>query len=618
MATNKNITTTELDFDNIKSNLKTYLSGQDKFKDYDFEGSGLSVLLDVLAYNTHYNALYTNLAVNESFLDSANKRSSVVSRAKEIGYIPHSATAAQAMVNIVVSSTATLPSILVLPAYSSFTTTVNGQSFNFYNLETISTELSGSTYTFSNVTIKEGTPLNFKYIAGDGVQYIIPNQNVDLSTLSVRVQDNSSSSVFETFVRNEEILNLDGSSKVYFVKEIEGQLYELEFGNDVVGKALSNGNVVTLNYMTTNKGDANGAKNFSYQGSTLLGGIVSVTTLTPAFGGVDIEDIDSIRYNAPRSYSAQNRAVTAVDYKTLLYRLLPEAESINVWGGEDNVPPEYGRVFLSIKPRTTDVLTSAQKTFIKNGILKQNNVVSITPVIVDPDYINVQVDVTVYYNPKLTNKSSIEMVDIITQTIRDYNTSNLNSFTGILKFSKLTALIDAAEPSITSNITTILLRREVKPIYNTNATYNIELGNPIYGSGVPEESLTTTGFYIYGRSETMYLEDLPIDKTYGLLRMYYYNDVGAKTYYQTLGSVDNPSVNYKTGSVRVDSVYLTGLDLSNNDIGEFIIKPQSNDVVSVRNQLVSIPDKYINVTVVADTSQDSSGGKSYIFTSSRN
>jgi hypothetical protein len=620
MATNKNITTTELDFDNIKSNLKTYLSGQEAFKDYDFEGSGLSVMLDVLSYNTHYNALYTNLAVNESFLDSANKRSSVVSRAKEIGYIPHSATAATAVVNIVVSATTTTPSTLTIPAYSSFGASVDGTSFVFYTIEAVTAQLSGSTYTFNSVTIREGNPLTYKYIVADGTQYIIPNTDVDLSTLKVRVQDSTTSGTFETFIRNEDILNLSGMSKVYFVKEIEGQLYELEFGNDTVGKALSNGNVVTLSYMTTHKGAANGAKNFTYQGSTLLGGIVNVTTLTPAYQGSDIEDIDSIRYNAPRSYSAQNRAVTANDYKAILFRLFPEAQAINVWGGEDNVPPQYGRVFLSIKPKTTDVLTDNQKTYIKNSLLKQNNVVSITPVIVDPDYINVEVDCTVYYNPRLTNKTQNELIDIVTQAIKDYNTTYLNSFSGVLKFSKLSAAIDEAEQSITSNITTLNMRREVVPAYNVLATYQLELGNPIYGSGVPQESLTTTGFYISGRSETMYLEDLPIDYTYGLLRMFYYDEAGNKTYYRTLGTINNPAINYKTGSIRVDEVYLTGLDLTDRDIGEFIIKPQSNDIVSIRNQLVTIPDKYIKVNVIPDSVSvgDSSGGKSYVFTSSRN
>jgi hypothetical protein len=611
---NKNITTAELDFDAIKSNIKTFLQGQAEFADYDFEGAGLSVLLDILAYNTHYNALYTNLAVNESFLDSASKRSSVVSRAKEIGYIPHSASCPTATVNIVVSSTTSTPASLTLPAYSSFTTTVDGVQYVFYNTEAISTSLSGSTYTFTGVKIKEGTPLSFKYTVASGVQYIVPNIDVDLATLSVRVQDNATSSVFNTFVNQEEILNLNGTSKVYFVKEIEGQLYELQFGNDTIGKALDNGNVVNINYMVTNKESANGARLFNYTGSTLLGGTVAVTTTAPAVGGSDLETIESIRYNAPRSYSAQNRAVTVEDYKALIFRLYPEAETVNAWGGEANVPPVYGKVFLSIKPKSTTFLTATQKNQIINEVLKQKNVVSITPEIIDPEYINLEINTTAYYNPRLTSKTEEELKTLVVDTIKAYNTENLESFTGIFRHSNLSADIDATEDSIISNITTIKLHREVEVQYNTNANYTIYLGNPIYDSGVPEQSVTSTGFYIQGNDNIMYLEDLPTDMTTGQLRMYYYN-IDIKTYYKTFGTID-----YSTGTITMPELEITGIDQTHNSIFELIIKPQSNDVVSIRNQLVTIPDSYINVTMILDKVSigDPAGGANYQFTSSRN
>lgn len=615
MATNKNITVAELDFDAIKSNIKTFLKAQSTFADYDFEGAGLSVLLDILAYNTHYNALYTNLAVNESFLDSASKRSSVVSRAKEIGYVPHSATGATATVNIVVSSTSSSPATLTLPAYSSFSSTIDGVNYTFYNTEAIVTSLSGSTYTFTGVQIKEGTPLTFKYTVADGVQYILPNANVDLSTLKVRVQDNASSSNFETFVNQEEIINLDGTSQVYFVKEIEGQLYELEFGNDTIGKALVSGNVVNLTYMTTNKTDGNGARLFTYTGSTLLGGTVAITTTTPAVGGADIESIDSVRYNAPRSYASQNRAVTVEDYKSIIFRLYPEAQTVNAWGGEDNVPPSYGRIYLSIQPTSTSVLTDAQKEFIIREILKQKNVVSITPVIVDPEYINLEINTSVYYNPRLTVKTETELKDLVINTIKAYNVENLESFTGIFRHSNLSSQIDATEDSIISNITTIKLHREIDVQYNSNSTYTIYLGNPIYDSGVPEESVTSTGFYIAGNENIMYLEDLPTYGTLvGVLRMYYYvGDI--KTYHRTFGTID-----YATGTITMPELEITGIDQTSSDIFELIIKPQSNDVVSIRNQLVTIPDNNINVSIILDKVSvgDPAGGANYQFTSSRN
>jgi len=613
--TNRKIQTSELDFDAIKANIKSYLEGQDTFRDYDFEGSSMSILLDILAYNTHYNALYTNLAVNESFLDSASKRSSVVSRAKEIGYIPHSATGAVAKVNIVVSNTTSTPASLTIPANQPFSATVDGSTYNFYNTEAAVATLSGSTYTFSDVEIKEGTPLEFKYTVADGVRYLIPNQDVDLSTVKVRVQENASSGTFETFVRQDELLDLDGTSKVFFVKEIEGELYELEFGNNTIGKELANGNVVTITYMTTNKTEANGARVFSYQGATLLGGNTAVTTTLAATGGTDVEDIESIRYNAPRYYTAQNRAVTTEDYKATIYRAYPDAQTINVWGGEDNIPAQYGKVFLSIKPETTNALTAAQKDLIITEILKNKNVVSITPEIVDPEYINLEVTTSVYYNPNLTTRALSDIKDLVIQTIKDYNDDHLESFTGIFKYSNLSRNIDATEDSILSNITTIKLHREIDVRYNSNTTYEINLGNPIYHSGVPEQSVSSHGFMIAGYDQMMYLEDFPnSDNQTGYLKMYYIeNDI--KNYIRNFGEI-----NYDTGYIKMNEIEITGIDTAASPAFELIIKPQSNDVASIRNQLVQIPDNNIFVNVIADkvAQGDQAGNSNYVFTSSRN
>lgn len=623
MAQNNKITTAELDFDLIKSNLKNFLQGQDKFKDYDFEGAGLSILLDLLAYNTHYNALYTNLAVNESFLDSASKRSNIVSRAKEIGYVPHSCASPFAIIDLVVTPTTvtTTSATLTLPAYQPFNATVDGTTYTFYNLEatTAFLDTNTNTYTFSSLYVYEGTLLSYRYVAAEGTKYIIPNENVDLSTLKIRVAENASTSARTTFIREENILNLDGTSAVYFVKEIEGELYELEFGNNVIGKALTPGNIVEMTYLSTNKAEANGAKTFSYNGVTLVAGSTYVTTISPAQGGVDIEPGESIKYNAPRAYAAQNRTVTVDDYKTFILSKYPEAESVNVWGGEDNIPPQYGRVFISIKPTQTSILTQGQKDFILQ-LLKEKNVVSITPTIVNPEYINVQVNATVYYNPRLTSLTASEIRSLVIQTIKDYNDTYLDSFSGVLKFSNLTSAIDDAEDSIISNITTIKLFREVTPAYNTVTTYKVELGNPIYSSGVPEQSLSSGGFYIQGRDEVMYIEDLPVDKTNGVIRMYYIDEAGNKVYYATLGDKDNPTINYPKGSITIPNLNVTGLDFTDINVERLIIKPQSNDVVSIRNQLVRIPDDQIFVNLVVDTvaQGDAAGGGNYQFTSSRN
>lgn len=610
---NKKINTAALDFDDIKSNLKVFLQNQTEFQDYDFEGSAFSVLLDVLAYNTHYNALYTNLAVNESFLDSASKRSSVVSRAKEIGYIPGSARCATATVDITVSQTVTTPNALILPRFSLFTTTIDGQTYKFYTMEDNFAVLSNNQYVFSNVEIKEGTPFTFSYTASEGTRYIIPNADVDLGTISVRVQDNASSALFTSYVNNEELLTLTGNDPVYFVKEIENELYELEFGNDTVGKALEDGNIVNIEYFVTNKELANGARTFVYNGISLLGGIVSVVTLSPATGGVDKEGIDTIRYNAPRAYAAQNRGVTTNDYKNIILSKYDEAESVNVWGGEDNIPPVYGKVFIAIKPKTTDVLSTAQKEYVINTILKSRNVVSITPEIVDPQYIEIAVNTTIYYNPKVTAKSAAQLETLVKQAVQDYNEQFLDSYDGIFRFSNFSSTIDRVDPAIISNITTITLHRVIDPKYNTLANYSIYLGNPIYNSGVQEQSIISNGIFVTGYSQPLYLEDVPVlGQHTGTIVLFYYDAFGTKQY------LSNPvgTVNYADGVIILDNLNITGIEES---VFELKIKPQSNDVVSIRNQLVRIPESTTVVTAVIDrvATGDAGGNSNYVFTSSR-
>ena len=327
---NNKINVSELDFDLIKSNLKGFLKGQDKFTDYDFEGSSLSILLDLLAYNTHYGALYNNLAVNESFLDSASKRNSVVSLAKALGYVPSSARGAVATITLIVSNTTTNQDILNLPKYTQFSTTVDGQNYIFYTTQdhVASRNTNNNTYTFPEINIKEGFPLTFKYQVIKDQKYILPNADVDLSTLTVRVQETATSSLFETWNRNEDLLNIDSESKVFFVKEIENEFYELEFGNGVIGKALNNGNIVNIEYMTCNKDLPNGARSFTFQGANLFGGTISnPITIIAAEGGVDKEDIETIRFNAPRAYSAQNRAVSINDYKNSVKSYISGSDS---------------------------------------------------------------------------------------------------------------------------------------------------------------------------------------------------------------------------------------------------------------------------------------------------
>ena len=611
----KRIQVSELDFDQIKTNLKNFLKGQNQFSDYDFEGSGLSVLLDVLAYNTHYNALYTNLAVNEMFLDSASKRASVVSIAKSLGYTPQSATSARAIVNMEVTNPGSTPYSLTLPQYSPFSTVIDGKSYTFYNTSDVTIIPPNGIYTFTNLELVEGTPLNFKYTVADGQQYIIPNSNADISTLRVRVQESSSSDFFTTFIPATSLVQLASDSNVFFTKEIDNGLYEIVFGDGVVSSALSNGNIVHLDYFITKGSVANGARQFLYGGSNLISGVPVITTVTPASGGSEAETIDSIKYNAPRLYAAQNRAVTPDDYKALIYGAFPYIKSVSVWGGEDNNPPIYGRTYICAKPTDAIKLTNQQKSDITTTLLSSRNVVSITPIIVDPEYINIALEVTAYYNDRKTTKTASQIATLVTDTIFAYDNANLQKFDGVFRYSQLSRLIDLSDPSIVSNITTVLLRRKVAPRYNVSAEYNINLVNPIFSAGVPEGAVTSTGFYVKGSDQIHYLQDDGV----GNIQLYYIIASNAATT-GTTKLIINPkigTVDYAGGVLNIKNLNITALA----DIDwEITFKPQSNDVVSAYTQIAEIARDHLTVTAIADKTSngDLRGGKNYTFTSSRN
>jgi hypothetical protein len=601
---NKRITTAELDFDKIKNNLKNYLKGQEQFQDYDFEGSSLSILLDILAYNTHYNSLYTNLAINEAFLDSASKRSSIVSIAKELGYVPGSATCSQATINLTVNGEP--DTLLELPKYTSFSANLNNVSYNFYTTETLyaNKNTAANTHTFTNVIIKEGNPLTLAYTASGTTRYLIPNKNVDLNTLRVTVQENSTSSVYTTFTRAENLLDVSETTPVYFIKEIEGQLYELEFGNGIVGKALENGNVVNLEYMTCNLDAPNGIKLFAYQGQA-LGTSVQVVTVDGATTGSNVEDTDIIKWNAPRAYTAQNRAVTLDDFKSIIFNYYPNAQSVNVWGGETTVPPTYGDVYISIKPKDKETLTTSEKNYILSTVLGPRKTVTIHPKLVDAEYINVALDVTAYYDPKLTSRSSFDIVSLVKNTVIDYNNVHLLRFDGILKYSNILRDIDDTEPSIVSSIVTVKLYRDIEPLFGETPNYVVNLANPIYNSGVPEESILSNGLTVFNQTQTCYIDDIPTQgSNIGQLRLFYLAN-NTKVLVKYVGTV-----NYETGIISISGLTLTATD---GPMFTLIIKPQSNDVVSARNQIVTINPRLLNVNAVIDTTADN-----YKFTSSRN
>jgi hypothetical protein len=608
-TTNKKINVTSLDFDDIKTNLKTFLSGQEEFQDYDFEGSAMSVLLDVLAYNTHYNALYNNLSINEMFLDSARKRNSVVSISKMLGYTPRSATCSNAEVTVVVTTPNTEANTLVLPDLSQFNTSINGKNYSFYTRGSYTVSSSNGTYIFSNIKIIEGTPLVYNYVVGSNTRYIIPNANIDLNTLSVRIQENSSSSVYSTFTKAETLVSADSTSKVYWVKEIDDGLYELTFGDGNIGMQLDTGNIVHIDYMVSNLDTPNGARQFTYSGQPLASGAqVSVTTIAAAANGAAPEDIDSIRFNAPHMYAAQNRAVTPDDYKAIVYSLFSDAASVTCWGGEDNNPPVYGKVFLCIKPKDADKLTTTQKTALISTILEQRNVVSVIPTIVDPEYINIALTTTVYYNEQATTKSASQIASLVTNTITAYGVNELDKFDGVFRYSKLSRLIDESDPAIVNNITTVLLRRALNVRYNTSAQYILNMINPIWSSGQPEESFKSTGFYIAGSDQLHYLDDDGV----AYVRLYRYGANGIKIIVNPrIGTID-----YTKGVIDIKNLHVTAL--ADVDL-EISIRPLSNDVVSALTQIAHIATDHLRVTALPDPTAtgDLRGGYNYKFTSSR-
>ena len=602
---NKRIRVTELDFDQIKDNFKNFLKGQSEFQDYDFEGSGVNVLLDILAYNTHYNAMYANLAMNEAFLDSASKRNNVVSHAKSLGYTPISAKCAQAVVNITVLNVPNSPDTLTLPAFTQFSTSVDKVNYNFYSINAVTTISVNGTYTFSNVVITEGTPLRFQYIANEGVSYIVPNAGADLSTLTVRVQDSTSTSGYVVFSRGDDLTLVKPDDTVYFVKEIDNELYEVYFGDGITGRQVVSGNVVTLDYFISNKEAPNNAKAFSCN-TSIGGGTTIVTAISMAQGGSEIESIDSIKYNAPRNYSAQNRAVTAEDYKVILPTLYPNIESVNVWGGEENDPPQYGKVFISIKPKSGETLTTSTKEIIKKNILRSKNIVSISPEIIDPDFLYVLIKTAVYYNPLQTEKNTDTLKTLINNVINTYDNDDLRKFGGMFRFSKLSRLIDATDASITSNITSVLMLKVITPEFNTKAKYNITFNNPIRTSGIADETIKSSAFYVTSTEQPVYIDDDGV----GNLRLFYYTGTQTKVFLnKTLGTV-----NYTTGKLVINDLVI--LSAPNNEILIDCV-PDSSDIVSVRNQIVAIRQNSTSVNVIVDTvaSGQFSGGTNYIFSS---
>ena len=600
MASNK-LEVSDFDFDGIKANLKTFLQSQTEFQDYNFEGSGFSILLDVLAYNTHYLGFNANMLANEMYLDSADIRKNIVSLAKMLNYTPSSVRSPVANIDIEVNDAT--GSTLTLTKGTVFTTTVSGVGYQYLTNEDYTITPTNGVFNFSNVDIYEGTLVTFRYTVDKNdpdQKFLIPNSNADTTTLKVSVQESSTNTITNIYSLAGGFNNVTDTSKVYFLQEVDDGKFEVYFGDGVLGAAVSTGNIVILEYIVTNRDESNGASTFTL--ATTIGGFsdITITTNSVSQGGNAAESKESIRFNAPLGYATQNRAVTTSDYETIVKSIYPNALSVSAWGGEDDETPVDGTVKIAIKAASGSTLTTSTKANIVTA-LKPYNVASVRPVIVDPETTSVLITSNVKYDSRLTTKSAATLKSDVLSTITDYNTNTLQKFDGIFRYSKLLGLIDNTDTSIVSNITTIKIKKTFTPTLSSSTKYNIyfrnALYNPVSGYNASQGGiLESSGFKISGDTTNIYFLD---DDGAGNVRRY--RLVGSV---RTYAINTQGTINYTTGQITLNSLNITTVENIRGEASatiELIVKPNSNDVVPVRDQIVEIDVENSNVTVEVDT-----------------
>jgi hypothetical protein len=624
-ATRKRLSVTEFDFDEVKDNLKIFMRNQNEFKDYDFEGSGLSALLDVLAYNTHYLGFNANMLANEMFLDSSQLRSSVVSHAKTLGYTSRSATAANATVDIFLNTSN--PSA-TMPAGTIFTSSIGDTSYQFVTTQDVTSLLSGSTIEFTDVIISEGSYVSTRYTVDTQnieQRFLINDDRADTATLTIDVQNSVSDSTLTTYTLATDISALTSTSNVYFLQEVEDGKYEIYFGDGILGTTLEDANIVIMNYVVTNKGAANGASVFVSAAAIDTVNSVNVRIVSPAAGGAEPESIESIKYNAPLDFASQGRCVTTEDYKTYVRQLFANTQAVSVWGGESgsfsNVTgasdvAEYGKVFISIKSKSGSNLTETQKAQLVTG-LAPYTVASITPVIVDPSVLNLILSINFKFDSNATTNTKEALESIVLSTVTNYNDNYLKVFNSVFRHSQLTGLVDSSDASILSNITTVALGSLYTPSTSGSFSFTINFGNPLYHPHDGHNSssggiISSTGFFIQDNTNEMFFDD----DGAGNLRIFYLVS-GSRTYYSSVAG----TVNYISGLVSVNPIYITSVSNVDDNISTAIrmtASPASVDIISSRNQITEID--IINTVIVGgrDTIVVNSGGGSsdYVTSSS--
>ena len=614
---------TNLDFDQIKVQIKDYLRANSNFTDFDFEGSNFSVLIDTLAYNTYITAFNSNMTVNESFLDSATLRENVVSLARNIGYVPRSRAAAKAEISFSVTIADTQTSTLDLEAGLVCVGSSNDTNFVFSIPEKIVTTVDSSqNATFSNITVYQGTFLQKSFVVDGSLdqRFILDNSFIDSATIVVRVRDSSNDvSDGREYQVSDNILKIDTSSEVYFLQEVQDEKYELLFGDGFFGKKLETGNVIDVSYIITDGKEGNGASNFAFSGRfrddngniEVPTNSIEITTSQNAVNGADIESVDSIKYFAPRIYSSQYRAVTARDYEAIIQNIYPNTESVSVVGGEELDPPQFGNVVISIKPKNGDYISDFDRSNILSK-LKQYSLSGINQQIIDLKVLFVEIDSAVYYNSsQVTNINNLK--SRITNTLNTFRSSNINKFGGRFKYSKICQTIDNVDDAVTSNITRVIIRRNLKALINQFAQYELCFGNKFHIN--PEGfNIKSTGFKISGSNDIYYFTDVPKTDTTGTISIVKDSaEEGTYTVYvKSAGTVD-----YTKGEVIINTVNITST-VEPNNIVEIQAVPESNDIIGLSDLYLdfSVSKSTINMIKDTITSGEQISGIGYKSTSS--
>ena len=612
---------TNLDFQDLRTQIKDYLRSNSNFTDFDFEGSNFSSLIDILAYNSYITAFNTNMAVNESFIDSATLRENVVSLARNIGYVPRSKRASKAKVSFSVNTTGLNSKTVTLKAGIVALGAVENGNYIFSIPEDITVVVDNNGYAnFTGIDVYEGSYLTKTYTVDKSQlnqRYTIPNSGADSSTIRVKV----SGVITEKYDFYSNIFQVDKTSKIFLVQEIDNEKYEILFGDDIIGKKPISGSTIFISYIVTNGKDANGSANFTFSGiltdnndTSITNNISLLTTIQASENGDDIEPIDSIKYLGPRVYASQYRAVTANDYRGLIPYIFPNVDTVTAYGGDELDPPEYGKVFISIKPKKGKYLSQITKDSIKKD-LKQYSIAGIKPEIIDLKYMYVELDTTVYYNKSITTDSNNLKLRVI-KTLESYsNSTELNSFGGRFKYSKVSSLIDNTSTSITSNITKIKIRRDLQPEYNKLATYEICFGNQFHIKKLNSDgrgyNIKSTGFTVKDTSGTLYMSDVPKTDELGIIFFFKLVDGVPVVVNNNAGTV-----NYMKGEIKLNVIIFTS---STSTAGiEIEAIPESNDVLALKDIYLELDTTKLNVSVLEDViaSGENTSATQYAVTSS--